>query len=118
MKQFLKNLVKSLGLALLTGCISLTLIIAILYLGGTENVIKHQLEVVKAVVLLTYVMLWPLFFGAVLTLKTTNKDPESIEDDLSHTYGCILSSYDDEKPEGDGGQDTSDDWENESGAIK
>jgi hypothetical protein len=99
MKRFFKNLAKSFLLAGLTGFISLVFCIGVLFLGGTEHAIKHIPETAKFIVLLVFVMLWPVFLGAVYTLKPASEEPEPIEDDEDPEDEDVAS------------------WEDEGGAL-
>ena len=82
MKRFLKNLVKSFGIAAFTGLVTLTICVAIVYLGGFEYGNKHAPEILRNVGILTLVMLWPLFLAQLITFTSDDIDPEEEDDTL------------------------------------
>jgi len=82
MKRFLKNLVKSFGIAAFTGLVTLIVCVAIVYLGGFEYGNKHAPEILRNVGILTLVMLWPLFLAQLITFRSDDIDPEEEDDTL------------------------------------
>ena len=82
MKRFLKNLIKSFGIAAFTGLVTLTICVAIVYLGGFEYGNKYAPEILRNVGILTLVMLWPLFLAQLITFRFDDIDPEEEDDTL------------------------------------
>ena len=126
MKRFLKNLVKSFGIAAFTGLVTLTICVAIVYLGGFEYGNKHAPEILRNVGILTLVMLWPLFLAQLITFRFDDIDPEEEDDtldeekvdpDLEYFREQMLKGLRTPEEIAEDVKEDISDWEDEGGAL-